>query len=60
MPRQEKREEQIKLHTVGIHPSTWEALRFAAFRRRTTISRIIRELVEQYLKSEASNKAGKG
>jgi predicted DNA-binding protein len=48
----------FKRTTISLHPEEYEALRFIAFKRKTSIAGVVRELIYERLEDEEDIKDG--
>ena len=53
-----KTSDKFKRTTVSLHEEEYEALRFMAFKKRTSIAGVLRELILQRLEDEEDIKDG--
>ena len=50
--------DSFKRTTISLRPEEYEALRFMAFKRRTSVAGVIRELVYEHLEDEEDIRDG--
>jgi predicted DNA-binding protein len=48
----------FKRTTISLHPEEYEALRFMAFKRKTSVAGVVRELIYEHLEEEEDIKDG--
>jgi predicted DNA-binding protein len=44
--------------TISLHPEEYEALRFMAFKRKTSVAGVVRELIYEHLEEEEDIRDG--
>ena len=50
--------DSFKRTTISLHPEEYEALRFMAFKRKTSVAGVVRELIYEHLEEEEDIKDG--
>ena len=48
----------FKRTTISLRPEEYEALRFVAFKRKTSVAGVVRELIEELLEDERASTPG--
>lgn len=48
----------FKRTTISLRPEEYEALRFAAFKRKTSVAGVVRELIYEHLEEEEDIRDG--
>lgn len=50
--------DSFKRTTVSLHPEEYEVLRFVAFKRKTSVAGLVRELIRELLEDEEDIRDG--
>ena len=50
--------DSFKRTTISLRPEEYEALRFMAFKRRTSVAGVVRELISEHLEDEEDIRDG--
>ena len=50
--------DNFKRTTISLHPEEYEALRFVAFKRKTSVAGVVRELIYEHLEEEEDIRDG--
>lgn len=50
--------DNFKRTTISLHPKEYEALRFIAFKHKTSIASVVRELIYEHLEEEEDIRDG--
>ena len=50
--------DNFKRTTISLHPEEYEALRFVAFKHKTSVAGVVRELIYEHLEEEEDIRDG--